>query len=172
MRALGIDFMIAWGQQNHENPKPKSPNKHILSMVLLSSPQTCLGAFDMQVSCLIVAYTPNNDSFYGIPPCDHCWGEWPPLGPPQPFFALHRFSKQGWVEWYQSGIDSESNITDVIFKFESSKRKTHKIHMNNNAPCKIFKKYDFLTKKLKNKQSTYTLFTFCVLLALNSWFLR
>jgi hypothetical protein len=36
-------------------------------------------------------------------------------------------------------------------KFGSAKRKTHKVHMNND-PCKAFKKYAFGTKKLKNKK--------------------
>jgi len=42
------------------------------------------------------------------------------------------------------------NVTNVIFLFGSSKRKTHKVH-KNNAPSKTFKKYASRTKKLKNK---------------------
>ncbi len=34
------------------------------------------------------------------------------------------------------------NVANVIFKFGSPKRKTHKVH-KNNAPSKTFKKYDF-----------------------------
>ncbi len=41
------------------------------------------------------------------------------------------------------------NVIDVIFKFGSFKKKTHKVH-KNNAPFKIFKKYAFGTKNLKN----------------------
>jgi hypothetical protein len=41
-------------------------------------------------------------------------------------------------------------ITNVILKFGSPKRKTHKIQ-KNNAPFKTFKKYAFGTKKLKKK---------------------
>jgi hypothetical protein len=44
------------------------------------------------------------------------------------------------------------SVTNVIFKFESPKKKTHKVRMNND-PYKNFKKYDFGTKKLKNKQN-------------------
>ncbi len=47
------------------------------------------------------------------------------------------------------------NVFDVIFKFGSPKRKTHKVH-KNNAPFKNFKKYAFGTKKLKkNKIATH-----------------
>jgi hypothetical protein len=38
------------------------------------------------------------------------------------------------------------NVANVIFKFESPKRKTHKVHMNN-AVCKALKEYAFGTKK-------------------------
>jgi len=38
-----------------------------------------------------------------------------------------------------------------FLKFGGLKSKTHKIH-KNNAPSKIFKKYVFGTKNLKNKQ--------------------
>jgi len=41
-------------------------------------------------------------------------------------------------------------IIDVILKFGSPKKKTHKVH-TNNAPCKTFKKYVFGIKKLKKK---------------------
>jgi hypothetical protein len=47
------------------------------------------------------------------------------------------------------------NAVDVIFKFESPKRKTHKVH-KNNAPFKTLKKYVFGTKKLKNKMKITT----------------
>ncbi len=43
------------------------------------------------------------------------------------------------------------NVTDVIFWFGSPKRKTHKVK-RNNAPSKTFKKYDFATIFLNNKQ--------------------
>jgi len=42
-------------------------------------------------------------------------------------------------------------LTNVIFWFVSPKRKTYKVQ-RNSAPFKIFKKYVFETKKLKNKQ--------------------
>jgi hypothetical protein len=42
------------------------------------------------------------------------------------------------------------NVVDVIFKFGSPKRKTHKVH-KNNASSKIFKKYAFGINFLKNK---------------------
>jgi hypothetical protein len=45
----------------------------------------------------------------------------------------------------------EFNVFNVILKIWSLKKKTHKIHMNND-PCKVFKKYAFGTKNLKNKQ--------------------
>ncbi len=51
------------------------------------------------------------------------------------------------------------NVSSVIFKFKSPKRKTHKIHMNND-PCKAFKKYVFGTKKLKNKQKLQFIWTY------------
>jgi len=38
-----------------------------------------------------------------------------------------------------------------FFEFGNPKKKTHKIHMNND-PCKTFKKYVFGTKKLKKKK--------------------
>jgi hypothetical protein len=37
------------------------------------------------------------------------------------------------------------NVIDVIFKFGSPKRKTHKVHMNND-PCKAFKNICFWDK--------------------------
>ncbi len=43
------------------------------------------------------------------------------------------------------------NVADVILKFGSPKKKTHKVH-KNNAPSKTFKNIFFGTKKLKNKQ--------------------
>ncbi len=43
------------------------------------------------------------------------------------------------------------NIIDVIFKFGSPKRKTHKV-FKNNVLFKIFKKYAFGIKKLKKKK--------------------
>ncbi len=43
------------------------------------------------------------------------------------------------------------NVADVIFKFGSPKKETHKV-FKNNASSKTFKKYAFGTKKLKNKQ--------------------
>jgi len=43
------------------------------------------------------------------------------------------------------------SVDGVIFKFESPKKKTHKV-LRNNAPSKTFKKYAFGIKKLKNKQ--------------------
>jgi hypothetical protein len=51
------------------------------------------------------------------------------------------------------------NVNGVIFKFESPKRKTHEIH-KNNAPSKIFKKYDFGSKYLKNKQKLQFIWTY------------
>jgi hypothetical protein len=48
-----------------------------------------------------------------------------------------------------------SNVADVIFKFESPKRKAHKVH-RNNAPSKIFKKYAFGTINLKKKPKIAT----------------
>jgi hypothetical protein len=42
------------------------------------------------------------------------------------------------------------SVDDVIFKFQSLKRKTHKIQMNN-AWCKTLKNIFFGTKNLKNK---------------------
>jgi hypothetical protein len=39
------------------------------------------------------------------------------------------------------------------------KKKTHKVHMNNN-PCKALKKYDFVTKNLKNKNKNCKLYGF------------
>jgi len=44
------------------------------------------------------------------------------------------------------------NVTDVIFLIGSSKRKTHKVHMNN-SPCIVVKKYAFGTKKLKTNKN-------------------
>ncbi len=38
------------------------------------------------------------------------------------------------------------NVDDVIFWLGSPKRKTHKVHMNND-PCKAFKKYAWKTNK-------------------------
>jgi len=49
------------------------------------------------------------------------------------------------------------NVIDVIFKFGSPKRKTHKVHMNN-SPSKAFKKYAFgpkWLKKIKIKIATH-----------------
>ncbi len=43
-------------------------------------------------------------------------------------------------------------VIDVIFKFGSPKKKTHKFH-KNNAMSKTFLKYAFGMKKLKNKQN-------------------
>jgi hypothetical protein len=43
------------------------------------------------------------------------------------------------------------NVIDVIFKFESLKRKAHKV-LKNNDSSKTFKKYDFGNFFLKNKQ--------------------
>jgi hypothetical protein len=43
-----------------------------------------------------------------------------------------------------------STKVDVIFQFESPKKITHKVHMNN-ALSKTFLKYAFGTKTLKNK---------------------
>jgi hypothetical protein len=51
------------------------------------------------------------------------------------------------------------NVIDVILKFESLKKKTHKVQ-RNNAPSKTFKKYDFGTKKLKNKQKLQLIWTY------------
>jgi len=51
------------------------------------------------------------------------------------------------------------NVLDVIFKFGSPKKKTHKVH-RNNAPSKTFKKYAFGTKKLKNKQKLQLIWTY------------
>jgi hypothetical protein len=42
------------------------------------------------------------------------------------------------------------NVIDVILKFGSPKRKTHKVHMNN-SPCKALKKC-FWDKEIGNKQ--------------------
>jgi hypothetical protein len=42
------------------------------------------------------------------------------------------------------------NVIDVILKFGSPKRKTHKVHINN-SPSKALKKYAFGTKRLKIK---------------------
>ncbi len=42
------------------------------------------------------------------------------------------------------------NFVDAIFKFESPKRKTHKVH-KNNVPCKTFKKYAFGIKKIEKQ---------------------
>jgi hypothetical protein len=43
------------------------------------------------------------------------------------------------------------NVTNVIFEFGSSKRKTHKF-FKNNAPSQIFKTYVFGTKNWKTKK--------------------
>jgi len=51
------------------------------------------------------------------------------------------------------------NVVDVIFEFGNFKRKTHKVHINND-PCKAFKKYVFGTKKLKNKQNLQLIWTY------------
>ncbi len=51
------------------------------------------------------------------------------------------------------------NVIDVILKFGSPKRKTHKVHMNND-PCKTFKKYAFGIKKLKNRQNLQLIWTY------------
>jgi hypothetical protein len=44
------------------------------------------------------------------------------------------------------------NVIDVIFKFGSPKRKTHKVH-RNNAPSKNFKKMFLGQKKLKTNKN-------------------
>jgi hypothetical protein len=51
------------------------------------------------------------------------------------------------------------NVIDVILKFGSPKRKTHKVH-KNNAMFKTFKKYVFGTKILKNKQKLQLIWTY------------
>jgi hypothetical protein len=51
------------------------------------------------------------------------------------------------------------NVVDVIFKFESPKRKTHEIH-KNNASSKTFKKYVFGTIFLKKKQKLQLIWTY------------
>jgi len=51
------------------------------------------------------------------------------------------------------------NVINVIFKFGSPKRKTHKIQ-RNNAPFKTFKKYAFGTNKLKNKEKLQLIWTY------------
>ncbi len=51
------------------------------------------------------------------------------------------------------------NVTDVIFKFESPWKKTHKVH-KNNAPSKTFKKCAFGTKQLKDKQELQLIWTY------------
>jgi len=44
---------------------------------------------------------------------------------------------------------------DVVFKFGNSKRKTHKVHMNN-LPCKTFKNICFWDKEIKIKTKIVT----------------
>ncbi len=51
------------------------------------------------------------------------------------------------------------NVVCVIFKFESPKKKTHKIQ-KSNAPSKTFKKDTFGTKRLKNKQKLQLIWTY------------
>jgi len=51
------------------------------------------------------------------------------------------------------------NVTDVIFKFESPKKKTHKVH-KNNATSKTFKKYVFGTKKLEKINKLQFIWTY------------
>ncbi len=51
------------------------------------------------------------------------------------------------------------NLTNAIFKFESPKRKTHKVQ-KNNATFKIFKYNFFGTKKLKKKQKLQLIWTY------------
>ncbi len=51
------------------------------------------------------------------------------------------------------------NVANVIFKFASPKRKTHKVH-KNNATFKIFKKCVFGTKKFRNKQKLQLIWTY------------
>jgi len=47
------------------------------------------------------------------------------------------------------------NVIDIIFKFGSPKRKTHKVHMNN-APCKTFKNICFWDKEIEKKTKIVT----------------
>ncbi len=51
------------------------------------------------------------------------------------------------------------NVINVILKFGSPKRKTHKVH-KNDAPSKTFKEYDFGTKNWKNKQKLQFIWTY------------
>jgi hypothetical protein len=51
------------------------------------------------------------------------------------------------------------NVIDVIFKFGSPKRKTHKVDMNSD-PYKTFKTYAFGTKNLTNKQKLQFIWTY------------
>ncbi len=47
------------------------------------------------------------------------------------------------------------NVVGVIFKFESCKKKTHKVH-KNNAPSKLSKKCFWDKKKLEKKRKIGT----------------
>ncbi len=51
------------------------------------------------------------------------------------------------------------NVINVILKFGSPKRKTHKFH-KNNAMSKTFLKYAFGMKNLKNKQNLQCIWTY------------
>ncbi len=51
------------------------------------------------------------------------------------------------------------HVANVIFWFESPKRKTHEVQ-RNNASSKAFKKYAFGTKNLKNKQKLQLIWTY------------
>ncbi len=50
-------------------------------------------------------------------------------------------------------------MDDIIFKFGSPKRKTHKVN-RNNAPSKNFKNNVFRTKKLKKKKKLQLIWTY------------
>ncbi len=47
------------------------------------------------------------------------------------------------------------NVIDVIFKFESPKRKTHKV-LRNNAPSKTFKNICFWNKEIEKQTKNAT----------------
>ncbi len=54
-----------------------------------------------------------------------------------------------WSPTYECSQTSGSKDINAIFQFWSSKKKTHKVHMNN-GPSEIFKKYGFGGIFLKN----------------------